>query len=330
VTNVVNLVLNTPFAATKSPGAVVTNFYRLRLPDTNSAILFEVLNPTGDVDLIMRRDALPSMAHFDQISRLGTNYSDQIIVRTNLVVTDLVGDWYLAVPNNEFTNVSFSIRASVATNGILQSANPATTNILTDGVPLTMTVAPTILVTNYFQFTVTDTNAAVYFEVYDLTGNVDLAMGKGGIPSATLNYVSSKPGLATEFALVRTNSAVVAETVFFPNLNGTWLLAVPNYDVSAATFTIRATATSPLGLLVPGDPAIVTPQIDLVAGTYTLNWNSIPGEHYRIDTSTDLITWTIGVVPPGVITAPGSTTSITLNLAVPAEPAFFYRIVQIP
>ena len=58
--NVVNLVLNTPLAATKSPGAVVTNFYRLRLPQTNSAILFEILNPVGDVDLVMRRDALPS------------------------------------------------------------------------------------------------------------------------------------------------------------------------------------------------------------------------------------------------------------------------------
>ena len=122
----------------------------------------------------------------------------------------------------------------------------------------------------------------------------------------------------------------MAETVIFPDLNGSWLLAVPNYDVNPVTFTIRATTSNPAGLVVPGAPMMLMPRIDLAAGTYTLTLNTIPGEHYRIDTSMDLVTWTLGVLPPGIITAPGSTTSVVLNLAVPAEPAFFYRIVQIP
>lgn len=330
VTNVVDLVLDTPLPSVATPGAVVTNFYRLRLTNAESAILFEIINPTGNVDLIMRRDALPSMANFDSISRLLTNYSDQIIVRTNAFVAALTGDWYLAVPNNETNNVTFSIRASVATNGILQSANPATTNILANGVPVTTTVAPTILVTNYFQFTVTDTNAALYFEVYDLSGDVDLLIGKGGIPSATVNQLSAHSGTVTEFVLFRTNATVLAETVIVPDLNGSWLLAIPNYDVNPVTFTVRATTSNPVGIVVPGAPTIIVPQIDLGAGTYTLNWNTIPGERYRIDTSTDLVNWTIGVVPPGVVVAPGSSTSVILNLAAPLEPSFFYRIVQIP
>lgn len=330
VTNVVDLALNTPVATVATPGGVVTNFYRLRLTNAESAILFEINNPSGNVDLVMRRDGLPSLATFDAISRQLTNISDQIIVRTNAFLTDLRGDWYLAVPNNETNSVTFSIRASVATNGILQSANPATTNILANGVPVTFTVAPTILVTNYFQFTVSDTNAAVYFEVYDMTGDVDLLIGLGGIPSTNLNQLSAHSGTVNEFVLIRTNSTIVAETVIYPNLNGSWLLAVPNYDVNAATFTIRATTSNPVGIVVPGAPTIITPQINLGAGTYTLTWNTIPGEHYRVDTSTDLVNWTLGVLPPGVVTAPGSTTSLILSLAVPAEPAFFYRIVQIP
>ena len=330
VTNVVDLVLDTPQPAVATPGAAVTNFYRLRLTNAVSAILFEINNPSGNVDLVMRRDALPSLVNYDSISRQLTNISDQIIVRTNAFLTDLRGDWYLAVPNNETNNVAFSIRASVSTNGILQSANPATTNILANGVPLTITVPPSILVTNYFQFTVTDTNAALYFEVYNMTGDVDLLIGKGGIPSASLNSLSAHSGTVNEFVLIRTNSAILAETVIFPDLNGSWLLAVPNYDVNAVTFTIRATTSNPVGLVVPGAPMILMPQIDLAAGTYTLTFNTIPGEHYRVDTSTDLVTWTIGVVPPGIVTAPGSTTSIVLNLALPPAPSFFYRIVQVP
>ena len=163
-----------------------------------------------------------------------------------------------------------------------------------------------------------------------MTGDVDLLIGKGGIPSASLNALSAHSGTVNVFVLIRTNSAILAETVIFPDLNGSWLLAVPNYDVNAVTFTIRATTSNPVGLVVPGAPMILMPRIDLAAGTYTLTFNTIPGEHYRVDTSTDLVTWTIGVVPPGIVTAPGSTTSITLNLAVPPAPSLFYRIVQVP
>ena len=53
----------------------------------------------------------------------GTN-GEQIVVRTNNILTNLNSSWFLGVPNNATGPVTFTIHAVVTTNGMLISALP--------------------------------------------------------------------------------------------------------------------------------------------------------------------------------------------------------------
>jgi hypothetical protein len=122
--NVIDLTNGVPFNFNSDPGPAVTNFFRFVIDQTNTAALFELYNLAGDVDLTLQRGKLPYNAPFFALSaNTGTN-GEQIVIRTNVLGTDINGDWFLGVPNNALSNVSYTIRAVVATNGILESGVP--------------------------------------------------------------------------------------------------------------------------------------------------------------------------------------------------------------
>ena len=63
-----------------------------------------------------------------------------------------------------------------------------------------------------------------------------------------------------------------------------------------------------------------------MAGLNYIEWSSVKGVRYRIQTSLDLVNWT---TLPGDIDAIGETTSYTDQPADPGEVERFYRVAEI-
>ena len=320
VTNALDLIPGTSTNATVKGGADITNFFRLTVTDTNTSdLLFSLYNLSGDVDLVVRKDALPTVGIFDYRSRHPSNSAEVVLVRTNATFPSLVGTWYVGVPNNLTSNVSFTIFTDVTTNGI-PNGGPGTiyvTNILQDGIEFNSSAPPPILPpTNFFSFAVTNTNTvAVLFELYNFTnGNLDLRAGKEG---GALNLASSSFGTNAEQIVIRLSQL---GTNFF----GNWILAVRNNDPFDVPFSIRAT-TSLTGLFAnePLPQFTVPPHLNS-QGNYEFSFITAGNERYEIQTSSDLVNWTtIATITAGS----GETTFDDPN--PPAATYLFYRIRQL-
>jgi hypothetical protein len=322
---VTDIVPDQPLAISVTPGAVVTNFYRLRVTEAYVAALWETINQTGDADLLIGRGYPPSLALHDFSSRAQATNREQIVVQTDFLNPSLIGDWYIALPNNGVTHLDLALRATVSTNGLLQSSDPATTNLLVNGVVQTFSVGPGLLITNYFLFNATNNPGAVLIELFDMDGDLDLVIGKEGIPSAILNSGSSSFGLSDERVLIRTNSAVTNLTVILPNLGGGWLIATPNYQGADVSFKIRASQTTAGGLVQSSEPLELRPgAIDGNLGSLELALPTVPGEKYELQSSPDLGTWT--TIQPFQATD----FSTILTVFPPLLGSEFYRIIQVP
>jgi subtilisin-like proprotein convertase family protein len=119
---IINLTNGVPGSFTAGPGAALTNFFHFAVTNmvtggaTNQGLRFELYNLTGNGDLTVQTNALPLAPPFFQTSQNGGNSPEIIFIRTNSALTNLVGDWYLGVPNNEVTNINFTILAVIETN----------------------------------------------------------------------------------------------------------------------------------------------------------------------------------------------------------------------
>jgi hypothetical protein len=121
---IIDLTNGVPFTFNSDSGPALTNFFHFLIDQTNEAALFELYALSGDVDLTLDRNKLPySAPYFGFSGNPGTN-NEQIVIRTNILGTDINGDWYLGVPNNTGSNVTYTIRAVVSTNGILNPGGP--------------------------------------------------------------------------------------------------------------------------------------------------------------------------------------------------------------
>jgi len=129
--NIIVLTNGIPFTNTAPPGPDVTTFYEFDITTNVPAALFELYKLNGNVDLTLDRGTLPyAPPYFGSSFNPGTN-REQIVIRTNLLGTNIVSSWFLAVPNETSSNVTYTIRAVVSTNGLLIS-----------GVPITVTATP--------------------------------------------------------------------------------------------------------------------------------------------------------------------------------------------
>jgi hypothetical protein len=120
---------SSPFAA--PPGPPQLFFFKLTITNRVPGVLFELYNLSGDADLVLQQDGPPTMPpYFDASSFTGTN-SEQIVLRTrpgqpsSSYVPDLRGEWYLGVYNNQQSNVTYTIRATLPdSDGLLASGQP--------------------------------------------------------------------------------------------------------------------------------------------------------------------------------------------------------------
>jgi subtilisin-like proprotein convertase family protein len=285
------------------------------------AALFQLFGLDGNVDLVARKGApLPTLFSADYASfNLGTN-NENIVVATNSSPVPLTtGTWYLGVFNRDGADVNYTIEASeVGAPTIIPLTNDVAVNFNSESGPA---------LTNFFSFTIDQTNSAALFELYNLSGNVDLTLQRGSPPyaippSPIPPYLYGSFNLGTNFEriVLRTNAGL-------PDINGTWFLGVPNNDPSNVTYTIRAVVATN-GVLNSIIPINIT--VAVAGGTnISLTWGpTIDGETYEVQTNINLATTNWGAVTD--IVANGGSINFVDPNPVGSLPALFYRIVQVP
>jgi subtilisin-like proprotein convertase family protein len=311
--------LTNGIALTNSLAAIgLPRYYQYDVSTNAIAVAFELLQPNGNVELVASKGPpLPDQARFAYLSaNPGTN-NQLILVLTNSAPVSLSpGRWYLGVFNNDVNTVTYAIRAT--------ESGPPLVIPLTNGVPFNYTATPGALLTNFFEFTIspTNTNAAALFELYNLSGNADLTLQRGALPYAAPYFaLSANPGTNSEQIVIRTN-------LLGTNINGFWFLGVPNNDPTNVTYTIRA-VISTNGMLISGIPT--NPRLTLLgpggAGGLSLSWPSVSGESYEVETSSNLVNWSVVAT---ITNAPAPLTTYTATNPATSTPYLFYRIVQIP
>ena len=304
----------------------VTNaldYYQFTVSRNAKSVSFEVVPQNGNAGLVVRQalpvlDPLPRpiAGEFDYLSdNPGTN-SEQILITDQSVPIPLQpGIWYLGVYNDDTNAVAYSICVNEFTN-----ATPFVNIIpLTNGVSLNYGIGAGSALTNFFRLTIDQTNSAVLFELYDLNAQATLLAEYGGFPTPTTAPFADPASPA------RPGQIVVRTNDVYTSLNGDWNLAVDNLQNTNLTFTIRA-VVSTNGILPSGLPLNIAigfappPDVGL-----QFTWYSVLGEKYVIETSEDLVDWTL----LDTIVADSSYITYT-DPAGGTLPYLFYRIRQVP
>ena len=123
------------FTTNVPPGPDLNLFFEFDITNSPTAALFELYNLNGNVDLDLQSNSLPfAPPFFASSTNPGTN-REEIVIRTNTpdLGGSVNGTWFLGVPNNDTSNVTFTIRAVVATNGMLISGVPINTGVTAPG-----------------------------------------------------------------------------------------------------------------------------------------------------------------------------------------------------
>ena len=115
------------------PGPPRDFFFEFTISNYVDAVLFELYDTTGDLDLVLQRYQPSGMAPYFRTSLRTGRGPEQIVLRPQYELPDLRGRWYLGLHNRESTNVAYTIRASTPVDDRLES-----------GQPLLMTVSPAI------------------------------------------------------------------------------------------------------------------------------------------------------------------------------------------
>ena len=119
---IIGLTNATPFNFTAGTGAALTNFFSFGTiinPSLTNAhsVRFQLYNLSGNGDLTLQTNALPLAPPFFESSQNVGRSPEMIWVVTNGALTNLPANWYLGVPNHEVTNISYTIVATIDTNG---------------------------------------------------------------------------------------------------------------------------------------------------------------------------------------------------------------------
>ncbi|PAW82377.1 MAG: hypothetical protein B9S33_15225 [Pedosphaera sp. Tous-C6FEB] len=107
-----------------SPGNAPNTLFRLNVPASQKALLFEVNGLTGAGDLIVRHNAFPLATTHDGANFRTGALPELVTVRTNAGRPSLVGDWYFGVLNPGSAHIAYTVVARQPVNGVLLSTAP--------------------------------------------------------------------------------------------------------------------------------------------------------------------------------------------------------------
>lgn len=312
--SVVALTNGIPYDGTLTNGTGITYFY-LDIDELPLTATFTLSSLTGNANLFLRRGLpLPSPGNFDYAStNLGTADESITVIPGSLPVGLTPGRWYLAVVAVDPLPIDFTVTATYIPNTF-------TIIPLEDSVPFPYYDAPP---TNslFFSFDVPEEIGAALFEIYGLTGEANLVVSRGVLPPYAApdnRFTAPNPGPTSARIAVRTNTV--------PVLAGPWFLEVQVTSTDFIDFTVRA-ATQQDGLLISGEPLTVAFQ---VGPPPVLVLDTIPGERYSIQTTTDLSTDPILWVELSLEVATSDSLVFPLPTPDPGPDTQFYRVVQEP
>jgi hypothetical protein len=225
------------------------------------------------------------------------------------------GTWFLSVYNANATNtVYYSVIATYSTTppiiiALTNGINPSGTNFFT--------APPGPDIATFYSYIVPTNNSTngsivtnLQFVLTNLSGDVDLMVGLDGLPSAQNSTGSFNPGIQDETVTLTTNSSL-------PSLAGTWYLAIPNNDANNVTFQILVSTN----VTTSAPTALQFSSVTISNGQITLCWLSVPGQHYTVEASSDLVNWTAAFSA----TATSTTTCYTEPLSMNQR---FYRLLS--
>ncbi len=176
------------YGGTQPAGVSLTNFYRFTISETNRAALFEIYGADQDIDLLVRRDLLPSILQSDYRSIQSDLRPELVILRTNTGPADLNGNWYLGAPNQGFSSGAFQVRAVV----------PDPTGIIIGGQPPTISglIVMVVGTDSFIEFSFN----SIPGERYEIQFATDLTAPVVWTPITTLTAAPAAPaGLLTTF-----------------------------------------------------------------------------------------------------------------------------------
>jgi subtilisin-like proprotein convertase family protein len=265
------------------------------------AAAFEVLNPSGDVDLILRRGPfLPDLRNFDYGSaNVGTN-NEIILVGTNSAPIALTpGRWYLGVYNVTSNAVAYSVRATEFQAG-----------------------GTNTVINNISEFFVVDVPADAVRATNSLTsltgGALDLVFNQSGPPATgTSGNVTLLAGITNNASRV-----LVAGSGIPPLAPGQrYYVAVRNNSGLGTNRFTFAVSFERSGVVTNTGPTVT---ITVDAANICLTWDSEPGATYIVQGRQSLSPgnpWTdLQTVP-----ATGTTTQQCFARPTPYQ---FFRVVR--
>ena len=132
-TVIITLTNAMPYTNFNSGGS---DYYRFTVTNNPRGVLFQALNPSGNVTLVARYGLpLPSLNLYDYLSANPGTQNENIVVLTNSTPVALTnGDWYLAVVNISGGPVTYSAKATMFTNVVppvfIYPTNTTVTNFI--------------------------------------------------------------------------------------------------------------------------------------------------------------------------------------------------------
>ncbi len=259
-------------------------YYFLNITNDPQSLTLTLTNLSGNANLYLKKGLpLPVANNFDYGSTNAGTANERIVINTNSTPIPLSqGQWFIAVEPVDPTPIQFTLLASLDF--------PLAITDLTDGVPLSTSHLPDQPKQTY-RFVAPPGTGSLIFEIYNLTGEADLYGALGELPvGKTSDITSTLPGTTPDVI-------VLHATPDRPDLGGTYYLEVRFTGSTRTDYTIRA-ATGHNGSLESGQP--IEPIVGLpttAGGPFSLTFNSLPGETYWLEHTTNLfgnpVTWTL-------------------------------------
>jgi len=295
-------------AVTASNG--IPRYFSYNVSTNALGVIFDLSGLDGDLDLIARRGALPTLQNYNYGSfRPGTNDEDIIVFPNSTPVPLTPGVWFLGVFNRTTNAVNYNVRATEITNAL------PTIITLFNQIPYAATNLGVPGSAQYFRYPVTTAAARVQFETFGADGDVTLVASRG-LPLPDLfayDYRSANGGTNDELIVILTNSTPVNLT------SGDWFITAVKISSGPMSYNIKATewpsTGRPIQVISAGPDGF---------GSYCITWNSLVGVHYYVQGRTNFAS-PVWVTASDTITAFATTTTWCTPWPTPFG---FFRVVE--
>ena len=215
----------------------VENYFLISI--TNPAVSqarVDLSKLSGGGVLVGKQGALPTFDDNDQLAIANPELpgSGRLVLRTNAVQTNLIGDWFFAVLNDDPEDLAFTINGATYSNNVPIIDLPNLSWVTNTVVP---SVPDELREVDYYRFFVSDRALDVAFTVEPIIGgetaDVDLF--------ARLEFIPQEGVFDAESATVGASDEGISMGPGFsmPVTPGEWLLAVVNNEEQPVTYRIR-------------------------------------------------------------------------------------------